>query len=559
MTGNQKDLRTVRLLSVVVGLNGLLILAGSLFDQFSLRHGFKLEPLVIDIPVVIGVVLIYFASLLNRQKQTAWVVTTVAYAFYLGISLSAVIASINDHNLTALELLRRLVLPTVILILLTMSRDVFVVKSDPKSYRSALRISIIILLIAFIYGVAGFILMDKSDFRQEVSLKESAHYTIDQFDLTTNKPLAPYTTRAKVFEDSLSLISTLAVAFVIISIFQPLKMSLSGDESDRLKARKLLDKYKPPSEEFFKIWPRDKHYFFNHSGESMLAYHVYRGVALCLSDPVGNKNTFEGLITEFKNLCFNNDWQPAFVHINNKTKELLEINSFSTQKLGEEAIVNIENFNLNVMKTKYFRQINNKFSKKEHSFELLEPPHHPDLIKRLKEISDQWLDRGSRAERGFAMGYFDEEYLQMCNLAVIRDGAKTVQAFANIIPAEFDKLEATYDLLRYSENSLGNINDYLLIRLTDKLGDLGYERINLGFCPLVGLDDVDIDKRSLIDRVLKFAYANGDRFYSFTGLFRFKNKYQPNWESRYMAYTKGLPGFSRGISAVIMAMKVDQK
>ncbi len=557
MVPAQKSIRRVRLLSILVGLNGILILGGSLVDQFSLRHGLKLEPLVIDIPVILGITLIYLASLLNRQKQTAWVVTTVVYAFYLGISLSAVIASYQDHILTGAEILRRVALPALVLFLLQSSRDFFIVRSEPGSYRAAMRISSIVLAIAFLYGTTGFILMDKSDFRQEITLKESIHYTIDQFDLTTNKPLRPYTNRARVFEDSLSLVSTLAVAFVIVSLFQPIKTSLGGDEVDRKKAKLILDKYKAPSEEFFKIWPKDKHYFFDHDSTSFLAYHVYRGVALCLSDPVGKTSTYKTLITEFKTVCFNNDWQPAFVHVNSKTKSLLESQNFNTQKLGEEAVMDLAKFVTTTSRNKYFRHINNKFTKQGYVFEIVKPPHDQQLVNDLGIISSQWLSRGSRAERGFAMGYFKEEYLQMCEIAVIRDGNNKIQAFANLVPANFDNVEATYDMLRYSDDALGNINDFLLIKLAHYLETKNFKRLNLGFCPLVGLDEVEKDKRTLIDRVLKFAYANGDRFYSFNGLYRFKDKYEPDWQSRYLAYTKGLPGFSKAISAVIMAMKVD--
>ena len=149
--------------------------------------------------------------------------------------------------------------------------------------------------------------------------------------------------------------------------------------------------------------------------------------------------------------------------------------------------------------------------------------------------------------------------MQMCQIIVVRDVASTIQAFSNLVPAEYDQEEATYDLLRNSNESLGNINDYMLMELISYLQGAGYKRLNLGFCPLVGLSKVDKDKRPLINNVLRFAYANGDRFYSFSGLHRFKNKYQPEWHDKFLGYQGGLRGFTRTINAVIQAMKVNPK
>jgi phosphatidylglycerol lysyltransferase len=150
------------------------------------------------------------------------------------------------------------------------------------------------------------------------------------------------------------------------------------------------------------------------------------------------------------------------------------------------------------------------------------------------------------------MGYFEESYIGICDVAVARDAAGTIQAFLNLVPAAFDKQEATYDLLRPSKQALGNVNDYLLINLCQQLLQEGYERLNLGLCPLVGLEGDE--SKGLIGGFLSFAYANGDRFYSFSGLYRFKNKYQPVWKPRYVVYVGGIRGFSKTMNALMRAM-----
>ncbi len=132
------------------------------------------------------------------------------------------------------------------------------------------------------------------------------------------------------------------------------------------------------------------------------------------------------------------------------------------------------------------------------------PPHSKALISRLKSISDEWLSRG-RSERGFVMGYFTEECTNQCDIFVERDQGRTIQAFINIVPANWDKEEG------------------------------------------------------IVPKTMGLVYSNIDRMYSFSGLYRFKNKYEPNWRERYIAYKGGIRGFTKVMNALIKTMKKTAK
>jgi phosphatidylglycerol lysyltransferase len=280
-------------------------------------------------------------------------------------------------------------------------------------------------------------------------------------------------------------------------------------------------------------------------------------VALCLGDPAGDPKRYGPVVDSFGELCYQNDWLPAYVHIQESHRKLYETRGFALQKLGQEAVVDLAHFEASVVGNKYFRHIRNKFTKQGYTAELLQPPHHQAVLNRLHDISNDWLERGGRVERGFAMGYYSDEYMQACPIMVVRDAAGTIQAFVNQLPASFDTKEATYDLLRNTQSSLGNITDFLLIHFAAVLREAGYTSLNLGLCPLTGLDNVDDDDRSgLIHNMLRFTFANGDRLYSFSGLYRFKAKYEPEWRDRYIAYQGGVRGFTRSVTALMRTMRV---
>lgn len=548
----------VRLVSLIVGVHGLFIIASTLLLQLAIRHHSKISFYAIDIPLLLGMGLIYLSLFLKRRKRTAWIVTIIAYSFYTGLNLENLIKFLFNGYFPELFIIKVIILPLVILVLLFTKQYLFIVRSDIQGFAMAAKFSVIILFITFIYGVSGFLLLDKVDFHQNISLYGAIHHTIDQFDLTTNHTIHAYTRRGHFFLDSLSFISVGSLIYIVFSLFQPFKAYFSDQSVHRQKVNNLLHKFTSTSEDFFKLWPMDKQYLFNSDYTSALAIKVNHGVALALGDPTGDPETFDALIKEYNNLCFNNDWIPSHIHIDKSYNNIYLSNNYSLQKIGQEAVVNINYFNTEVVNNKYFRHIKNKFNKQHYSFELLSPPHHQAVLDRLQIVSDEWLKLPGRVERGFAMGYFNKEYLNQCQIAVVRDAANTIQAFLNIVPANFDTKQATYDLLRHTKDSLSNINDYLLIYFMVNLQNLKYIELNLGLCPLAGLNEKNIDD-NFITNILRFAYDNGDKLYSFSGLYRFKSKYKPIWQDRFIAYQGGIRGFSKTITALNKAMQIKYK
>jgi phosphatidylglycerol lysyltransferase len=545
----------LHLIALGVMFNGLATVGFTLFSQINIhnpRH--IISGISVNIHVLYGVSLLYLATLLVRRKATAWVVVVVLYGFILGFDVS----ELTRRGMTELPrpawLLQNIVLPILLVGGLIYYRRSFKVKSDIRSFASATRFAVAILMVTFLYGVTGFVMMDKADFREEITVWGAAQRTIDQFDLTTATRTIPHTRKARIFLDSLNVISVSALAYAGLALFQPLRARFEDQTLAREQAEKLLKDFPASSEDYFKLWPHDKTYFFSETGSAFLAYKVQRGVALVVGDPGGDPARHDELLNDFLELCETNDWLPAFVHTEPTYNSLYKDHGFSLQKIGEEAVINLDKFNTEVRRNKYFRNVHNKFTKQGYTVAVMQPPHSQALLLRLKEITDDWLKQPGRSERGFMMGYHTDEYMQASNIAVLKDDAGTIRAFMNQITS-YDTKEANYDLLRSTANAQSNSNDYLLMGFLDWLQQEGFERLNVGLCPLAGLHSTDQDS-TVIDTALRFVYANGDRLYSFSGLHRFKAKYEPEWSNRYIVYRGGVRNFTRVLNALNAAMKV---
>lgn len=545
----------LRLVALAVAANGLLIIYTSLLVGITDHDEVRIATPTLDIRLVAAFGLLYLSQSLARRKWAAWLIAVGLYAFLLGLNLNQFLLGDRHHHMHILLFLRDIVVPLLVVGCLLLYRRQFTVRSDIRNFAVSLRLVCIVLVIAFAYGVTGFMLLDKRDFHQEISFWEAVHRTIDQFNITTVHSLQPYTSRARLFIDSLSTVSIAALVYSAIALFQPIKARYSDQTHNREIMQRLLETSPANSEDFFKLWPHDKQYLFTTgpSGTAGIAYHATRGVALSAGAPVGVGRLLGRVINEFEDMCWTNDWLPAFIHVTDEHEKLYQRHGYAMQKIGEEAVVDLVHFSAEVKGSKYFRQIRNKFDKQNFGFEILEPPHSDALISRLKNISDDWLTLPGRTERGFIMAYFSSAYLQRCKVAVVRDDAGTIQAFLNLIPS-YDPDEANFDMLRHTTASPGNINDYLLLGLFDHLQPL-YKRFNLGLSPLSGIDTED-NGNNMISTAMRFLYANGDRFYSFSGLRRFKSKYEPVWISRYIAHKAGVRGFTRTYTALNKAMQV---
>jgi len=544
-----------RFLAWLVLVYGCIVLLNTLSRQLRIHHFHDIDSLFLTVPVFIGLSHIYLGTVLFRRKYTAWLTMLVLLAVSIVIDGLALLSRGHRTVLTVygISIVIRMFLTALIAVLLIIARPAFQVRSDMVAFRRAAVTSLTVLFVTLVYGIAGFLLLDKRDFHQEITVLTAVHETIDQFGITTPN-LVARTARARWFTDSLSVISWGALLYVALAFFQPIRFwSQTVSSSRRQQVEALLKKYPSDVDDFFKLWPHDKHYFFDTTHEAGVAYRVVNGVALVVSDPFGNPKRFLELYRSFQEFCFVNDWRIAAIHVGDRHRTLYEKLGMRLQKIGEEAILDLETYQQSA-NDKYFRQIRNRFTKLGYHVELAEAPHDQVLLDKLARISHAWLERPGRAERGFMMGYHTAEYIQQSMVALLYDDQHTVRGFMNIVPAYEDGV-ANYDMLRCDAKALGNSNDFLLMGAIELLQQRGVRVLNLGLCPLKGLDEKQ-ENASVIDVTLRFIYANGDRFYSFRGLQRFKDKYHPAWEDRYIAYSGNPTNFALVMRALAKAMKI---
>jgi len=230
------------------------------------------------------------------------------------------------------------------------------------------------------------------------------------------------------------------------------------------------------------------------------------------------------------------DRRPVFYQISVDWMPPLHDRGFAFFKLGEEALVPLERIGLEGHAGKLNRQILRRGERDGLFFEVLPPDVVAGRLTELRQVSDDWLASKGTAERQFSIGFFDEPYLRRFPCAVVRAADGRLLAFANLLECP-GRGELSIDLMRYRSDAPRGTMDYLLLSVMLHGRREGYAWFNLGMAPLSNVGGAPEAHRR--ERLARLLFRHGEPWYNFRGLRAYKEKFDPEWVPRYLAYERG--------------------
>jgi phosphatidylglycerol lysyltransferase len=195
------------------------------------------------------------------------------------------------------------------------------------------------------------------------------------------------------------------------------------------------------------------------------------------------------------------------------------------------------------------RQALRRLEKDGRTFRVVPREGVGELLPRLRAISDDWLQAKASAEKGFSLGFFDNDYLARFPVAVIEHEGH-IEAFANLWVSGHRE-EMSVDLMRYHRDAPRSVMEGLFVHLMQWGHEQGYRWFALGMAPLSGFETSPV--ATVWNRLGTFLYAHAESVYNFQGLRAYKEKFDPQWEPRYLAYPGGLrlPRIMADVSALV--------
>lgn len=335
------------------------------------------------------------------------------------------------------------------------------------------------------------------------------------------------------------VVAVIATAIVLADLLKPAQPEpgLPGP-ADLDRARKVIARSASATANL--ALTGDKQLLFSQDDAAFLMYRIVGRSWIAMGDPVsdatGNPDAAEELLWRFRELVSEHGGRTVIYEVSSSHLPLYLDLGLTLTKLGEEALVPLADFSLEGRSRGELRTALRRAEREGASFEIVPPGELGPLLEPLREISDHWLEEKSTTEKGFSLGFFSPEYLANFPIALIRVGGAPV-AFANLWTTA-GREELSVDLMRFGPDAPRGAMDYLFTELLLWGKAQGYGYFNLGMTPLAGLEVHPL--APVWHRVGNLVFRYGDHFYNFGGLRRYKAKFLPEWQPRYLASPGGL-------------------
>ncbi|WP_165983040.1 bifunctional lysylphosphatidylglycerol flippase/synthetase MprF [Macrococcus brunensis] len=275
----------------------------------------------------------------------------------------------------------------------------------------------------------------------------------------------------------------------------------------------------------------DKSFFLNEERDAFLMFHKTKNALIVMGDPVGNHEHFEQLLMDFYDKAFFLGHDVIFYQVQSKYLPLYHGFGNHFFKIGEEALIPLQDFTVSGKKQRAFRATLNKLEKEGYTFSIVEAPFEDEFIEELKRVSDAWLN--GKQEMRFSVGAFTRHYLEQAPIAVIKDTENHIVAFSTLMPTHYNNT-LSVDLIRWLPDLDIPAMDALYLNMLLYSKEQGYDYFNMGMATLsnVGQNRYGYAR----ERVAGHVFNHFNNLYSFQGLRKYKQKYNPEWNERFVVY-----------------------
>lgn len=472
-----------------------------------------------ELVLVTGLLLIILSVFLLQGSTRAWYVAL----FLTGISAAGHLMKGADYEEALLAMIAA--------VSLIYTRAHYTL----KPHRRLTRISYYVLLYSvaaiLLYGIVGFYFIDKHHFGINFRLWASVKIIFKMFFLFDDSGLKPLTTFGRDFLYSIYLFGGLVLSFIFFSILKPYFSKPFNSEDDINLAKELTRKYGRSPLDFFKTYP-DKFVFLGEDKDGYISFKMTRNFAFVLENPVcKDDEALTKIVQNFDQFCNENGFVSIYYRIPQQSLNLYKNLGKKSFPIGEEAIVDLTDFTMDGGKMKTTRSAINRLTSEGYDIRIYQPPIMEGLLQKLEMVSNNWLIEMDQKEIAFTQGIFDKTILKEQAIITVEDKEERVYAFLNLVP-DFAPGEATYDLIRKVDDAPNGVLDLLMAKTLLYLKEQGYKSANLGLAPLSGIEGTN-----LAEQTIHYAYENLKAFGHFKGLRKYKEKFFPSWEKKYLVYS----------------------
>jgi lysyl-tRNA synthetase class 2 len=356
--------------------------------------------------------------------------------------------------------------------------------------------------------------------------------------------------RTEILLGGLGLVSIVTICW---QFFKPFERKVHLDSIDEQMIRHLLDNESDVDSLAYFALRDNKTIIWSRNKKAAVAYSVINGVMITTGDPVGDRESWPDAMERFIKEAEIHAWIPCIYGCSQTAGEIwVKETGFSALEIGDEAIVEVDDFSLDGSAMKNVRQMVARVRRVGiTSYTKCSGDLTVDERNKFAKLANEWRRGG--LERGFSMalGRFCDERDPNLIISWSEQNGEPI-ALLQFVPWGSNGL--SLDIMRRSENSENGVNEELIVSTIEWAKRNNITKISLNFATFRSifargsqLGAGPITKLNY--RALKFL----SRFAQMESLYRFNAKFRPVWEPRFVVY----PGASNLLRVTIAILNIE--
>jgi phosphatidylglycerol lysyltransferase len=393
--------------------------------------------------------------------------------------------------------------------------------SDPGRLRWGLIVLLIGLSASVLYAVAGAAIL-QGQLRPEFGVER----TLESLLLAVSGSPTRYralTERADWFLTSLPVVS---YALVIVALTQLLRPVLAprAAAAEREKLHAQLSRWGRNYISHLAVHGASSYHWLDANG--CVAFTLRGRTALALGDPVAPPMMLARAVRDFVAYCEKQDWIAAFYQVDEVA--LYRDAGMTLVPIGAEAIVETSGFTLAGRKKADVRYAMHRSQAEGIRFVFGPAPAiAASHGAQLHEVSGTWLHMHRSPELGYSLGTLSSLSDPAVTVGLAISPDDRLEAFVSWLPVPMRRAW-TLDLMRRRPDAAYGVIEALIARSVEEARSHGIVDVSLGVTPRV-------INQANVRGAWRAMYWGLDRFERRRGLHRFKAKFGPRWEERYLA------------------------
>ncbi|MEV4612280.1 phosphatidylglycerol lysyltransferase domain-containing protein [Kitasatospora sp. NPDC049258] len=527
---------TVWYLRLMALLNLVAVLAVQFREQVRTHNeGEYFTPYLVTAGLSTVVLSVFLAVAMRRRKRAAWIFNTALAGLFFVLYLTLMLVPgerFAHHPLNYFST----VITGLFVLALVASRKEFTSKGDRSNPKTAVATFFAGLLVG---GGVGSVLVAATNTIPGADLGDRFAYAVARMvTVTPSEHVAgviAVPTWVNAFINAMGAVLFLLVLYVAFRSPRGQEL-LSEEDEGRLRA--LLERQGDRDSLGYFALRRDKAVVFSPSGKAAVAYRVLGGVSLASGDPIGDPEAWPGAIDAWLGEAREHAWVPAVMGASEEAGVIYARHGLDALELGDEAIVELDEFSLDGRAMRVVRQAYNRVKRAGYTVRIRRHEDIPEAeMAALVDRADHWRDGAT--ERGFSMalGRLGDPDDGRCVMLECHDGEGRLRALLSFVPWGRDGL--SLDLMRRDRDSENGLMEFMVIELLQRAEEVELARVSLNFAMFRSV----FERGSRLGagpvlRLWRSVLGFFSRWWQIESLYRANAKYRPIWEPRYLLFEK---------------------